>query len=199
MTFLPLLAFSLVSYITASILEPDQCAQPIILCQATNPSDDFDRLDAKYFAKNNLGTKYLADFTTTYSPAIAAVSDPDLRQSIASLAGFVVSIFNVGKLERFFFLAQKYKPNYSIHRVLGALEFVAKLPRHDFNAWKRLSISVLNAAHSSLTNPASDLTSVIEKIGALNRDSDDEFKKYLLQLVSRSAWTGFGSVFFGMN
>jgi hypothetical protein len=37
---------------------------------------------------------------------------------------------------------------------------------------------------------------VIEKIGALNRDSDDEFKKYLLQLVARSAWTGFrGAVF----
>ena len=108
MTFLPLLAFSLVSYITATILEPDQCAKPIILCQPSNPSDEtakeFDRLVAKYFAKNNLGTKYLADFTTTYSPAIAAVSDPDLRQSIASLARFVVSIFNVGKLERFFFL-----------------------------------------------------------------------------------------------
>jgi hypothetical protein len=106
-----------------------------------------------------------------------------------------VNGFNIGVISRTFanILGQdKYAINYFIHRFLGALEFLAIVTKSG-GQWTSFAQAVLAATFSSMANTDTDMISVIQRIGTL---SDEGFKKSLLQLIGRSAWTRDGKPMF---
>lgn len=173
---------------TSSLATEYECHRIVILCNAfpgRRKPKEFDRIIMRYFQENFLGTEYLALFTETYSPKIAQIQDEQLKTDIYYLARFVVWIINKDiffrSLEKLF-RVNKYAINYFIHRVLGALEFVALTSTLPFIP-PRVNLKIIKYARYAdwgyFLHPA------ISRISSL---SDEQFKKSLLQLIGRSAW-----------
>ncbi len=107
-----------------------------------------------------------------------------MRHLLLTIAQKILEKYDRGFLGHFF-KTQKIGPDYTLHRVLGALEFVAKLPSPAKTDPRK---EVLSAALQPLDSSIGPrINELIASVGKLR---DDNLKKPLLQIIARSGWAG---------